>query len=445
MLILIAIFGLLAVLVYIIYDRTVGATLGEVTRTNDVRTEKPQGDGPPPPLLQAPFNVLLIGVDKRDAEPEEGARSDTLIVVHVDPLAKWASMLSIPRDTYVTIPKSGEGDKINGAYSYGYRNPEIYGKNVTPDEGGAALAAETVEEFLGITIDYTAQVDFNGFQKLVDAIDGITIDVPYAILDAEYPTEDFGYMRLLIEPGLQRMDGLTALRYARTRHVDSDFGRGARQQQVIQAALNEVKRRGLLGNLEALPELLAVVRESIKTTMPIDDLSTLRSLAALAQEMGTDRIQRFTLNPDTVALDPNFDNRFDIHWDPASVRELAQQFEQMPGQATATPEEAVVQVQNGKGIKGLAGQISLDLELAGYTLAEPADAPSAENPNTLILDYSGRPQTRERLAEYFNLDPEYVRDETDNQAAAPYGVDIVVRIGQDYEPRLETQGNAVEQ
>ncbi len=424
---------------YVVYDRTWGA-LKDITRTKDVRVQ-PQGDAPRPPILQQPFNVLLIGVDLRATRPDEGARSDTLIVAHVDPIGKWASMLSIPRDSFVNSPRRDDvpGDKINGAYSYGYRNPEIYGPKTTPAEAGAALAAETVENFLGVKIDYTAQVDFQGFQKLVDAIDGIIIDVPHAVLDAEYPTEDEGYMRLLIEPGLQHMDGITALRYARTRHADSDFGRSQRQQQVIQAALGELKRRGMLGKIEAAPQLLSALRESVKTTLPIDDLSTLRGFAALAQAIGTDRIQRFAVNPDAVKLDERFDNRFDIHWEPNSVRELAQKFEQAPGQAIGGSEEATIQVQNGKGIKGLAGQISLDLQLAGYKVGDPATAPTQNNPHTMILDYSGKPQTREKLARYFKIDPRYVRDESANKADAPFGVDIVVLVGKDYDPQLETQ------
>lgn len=428
-----------AVLGYFIYDRTLGA-IDDIAQTQDVRV-KPRGNSPPPPLLQSPFNVLLIGVDSRAGRPEEGARSDTLIVVHVDPVEKWGSMLSIPRDTFVTIPYRDDirGDKINSAYSWGYLNPDIYGRGTRPEDAAAALAAETVEGFLGIAIDYTAQVDFQGFQELVDAIDGITVDVPHTILDAEYPTDDNGYMRLLIEPGLQRMDGLTALRYARTRHADSDFGRAERQQQVIQAALNELRGRGLLGQIEAAPQLLTALRASVKTSMPIDDLGTLQGLAALAQEIGTDRIRRFTISPDTVALDPNYDNVYDLHWDEAEVQQLAREFQQGPGEtASNEPETAKVQVLNGKGVRGLARQVTTDLQAAGFTLAEPATASTSENPDTLILDYTGKPQTRERLARFFGVEPENVRDETANSAEAPFGVDIVVLIGDDYAPQLET-------
>jgi LCP family protein required for cell wall assembly len=445
----VALLAVVGVAGYLLYDRTFGAVKATVTK--DVR-ERPKGDAPPPPLLQQPFNVLLIGVDLREAKPEDGARSDTLIVAHVDPIGKWASMLSIPRDSYVQIPKLTEspGDRINRAYSYGYSNPNIYGENTTREAAGAALAAETVEQFLDVKIDYTAQIDFRGFEKLVDAVGGITIDVPHAILDAEYPTEDEGYMRLMIEPGLQRMDGVTALRYARTRHADNDFGRSQRQQQVIQTALSEIKRRGILGKLEAAPQLLSALRESVKTTMPIDDVSTLRGLAALAQEMGTDRIQRFAINPNTVKLDERFNDPYKIHWEIASVRELAQKFEQGPeqaqaaatGTAAAGPETATIQVQNGKGIKGLAGSVTIDLRMAGYTVNDAADAPKGEHPHTLILDYSNKPQTREKLAKFFKVDPQYVKDESANKDNAPFGVDIVVLLGQDYDPAAQAQGVA---
>src|SRR3954453_9939019 len=91
---------------YVAYDKIFGA-LHTITQSKEVRVKPPSG-GPAPALLQQPFNVLLIGVDLREIAPEEGARSDTLIVVHVDPIGKWASMLSIPRDTFVKIPHKSD-------------------------------------------------------------------------------------------------------------------------------------------------------------------------------------------------------------------------------------------------------------------------------------------------------------------------------------------------
>src|SRR4029078_3192316 len=124
----------------------------------------------------------------------------------------------------------------------------------------------------------------------------------------------------------------------------------------------------------------------------------------------------------------------------AGIKDLAHQLTQGPVQVAQAPEEATIQVQNGRGIKGLAGQMSLDLKLAGFKLTDPTDAPTDENPHTLILDYTGRPQIREKLQQYFKRSPEYVRDMTEHKVDAPYGADIVVLIGADYKPPLTSQG-----
>lgn len=426
------IIGIVAVVGYLIYNQTFG-----VVNSIEIQ-EPPKVDGEPVgPLLSQPFNILLIGVDLRQANPEDGARSDTLIVVRIDPLEKTAAMLSIPRDTFVELalpegeePQSG---KINRAYMWGYSNPQIYAANNDPIYGGATLARQTVERFLGIEIPYFAQVDFQGFQKLIDEIGGITLDVPHAILDAEYPTDDYGYMRLYIPPGLQRMDGITALRYARTRHADNDFGRGQRQQQVVQAALTELKRRPTLQKVEAIPALLSVLGDSVRTNLPITDLRNLRGLAALAQELPTDRITRFVLEPGEAAENLAADCGSDICWKEEYVQRLATQLAHGPSATPSEPETAVIQVQNAKGENGVAGRITLDLQLAKYKTAEATTAPTTE-PYTQIWDYTGKPETRSRLAQMFGIKPEYVLDKTAERADAPFGVDIVLLIGQDYEP-----------
>lgn len=417
----------------------VSTSINAITDGEDVRPVAAQ-QGAPPALLQAPFNVLVVGVDLRTNALDEGARSDTLIVVHVDPVQKWASMLSIPRDSLAEIPseacQGAAGAKINAAYACGYRNPQIYGPNIAPEDAGAALAAQTVENFLGIKINYTAQVDFNGFQKIVDALGGITVDVPKDILDAEYPTDDFGYERLYIPAGLQRMDGATALKYARTRHADNDFGRAERQQQVIQAVLDELKNQGVLGQIQAAPKLLEVVGESVRTTLgdQIKDLGTLQGLASLAQELRGDRIKRLVLKPETNADGTTnlcSDLGSAICWEPTYVKQMAQQLELPPGEQPEAP--AIVQVQNGTLIRGLAGQVTVTLdEMGGFTTAKAADAPEKGIPNTLILNYTGKAETAQRLAQFLNIDPQYVQEAA--QAEAPPNVDIVVRLGDDYQP-----------
>ena len=172
----------------------------------------------PNPSLATPLvgaNLLLIGVDARPGHPEEGVRSDTLILARLDAAGRWVSLLSIPRDSQVELPGVGT-TKVNVAYGQGYaRDAEIYGAGVSPEQGGMALAAQTVEQLLnlrrrGMRVDFTAQVNFDGFAGLIDAMGGITVDVPALIVDEEYPTPDFGTMRVEFQPGPQRMDGARA-------------------------------------------------------------------------------------------------------------------------------------------------------------------------------------------------------------------------------------------
>ncbi|MCX2726315.1 LCP family protein [Thermomicrobium sp. 4228-Ro] len=235
------------------------------------------------PALQLPdwekkdrINVLLLGVDRR--EQEEIPRSDTIIVVTIDPLTKDVSMLSIPRDLLVTIPGYGE-DKINAAYALGANSP------IT----GPGLVRATIEYNFGIPIHYYAEVDFDGFVRIVDTLGGVVVDVPAPIKDDEYPGEDYNYTRVYFAPGLQRMDGRTALRYVRTRHDDNDFSRGYRQQQVLRA----LREQGLrLDLIRKAPQLVDSLADTVRT-----DLSPTQvlALAKLGAEIPRDRIHSYTL------------------------------------------------------------------------------------------------------------------------------------------------------
>lgn len=380
-----------------------------------------------PDVLSAPLNILLIGVDKRD-DPEEGVRSDTLIVVHINPQEQWASMLSIPRDSVARLPELGQR-KINFAYTYGFANAaKLYGTGTKPIDAGGAFAAETVEGFLGIRIDYIAQVDFKGFERIVDMVGGITVDVPKPILDAEYPTENFGFERIYIPAGLQVFDGETALRYARSRHSGTDFERSRRQQDVLRALLKQVQERGLLEQIDMLPQLVENVQQSINTTLPISDLSVLRGLAQLAQNIPPDNIIQLSINPNDVGV--VMEDGSDIYWDQEDITLLVDRFLAGP---SARVETARIQVQNGTQVAGLASRVTDMLRREGYQMSEADDAPALYE-RTVIIDYTGLPQTRKRLAEFFSVDTRYVYDTPPPDAPQiPIHTDIVVVLGTDYE------------
>ncbi len=423
-----------------VYARVFGA-VEKISSAEEVRVvPTPQSSAPTPALLQQPFTVLIVGVDVREDAAAEGVRSDTLIVARVDPNEGWASMLSIPRDTLVDIPSDlCPTQKINAAYACGYANPTLYDQVSDPHDSGVALAADTVEDYLGITIDYTMQVDFNGFQRLVDALGGITVDVPRAILDPEYPTENDGFMRLYYPAGLQRMNGEQALRYARTRHIDNDFGRAQRQQQVIQAGLNELQRQNVLEQIETAPKLLDALSESIRTTLPLDNVATLRGLAQFAQTLNSDRIKRLVLQPETnpdgsSTLIGDYSN---LEWDPAYVQRMVRDWQTAPGATVeADQPDAVVQVQNGTDRRDLGAQVTTALNERGFRMADAADALDADVPSTVILDYTGDHTIARQLADELGVDAASIRTGPDEPA--PPDVDIVVRLGDDYEPPFGT-------
>lgn len=168
------------------------------------------------------LNVLLLGIDTREDDPET-FNTDTIIVLSLEPTGRTAGMLSIPRDTLVEIPGVGR-DKINSAYAH----------SVDPGRG-AELSRRTVERFLGIPIHAYAVIDFTAFRQTVDAVGGVLVDVRRPLRDESYPTAGAGIERIEFRPGPQVMDGEQALRFARSRHDSNDFGRARRQQAVISA------------------------------------------------------------------------------------------------------------------------------------------------------------------------------------------------------------------
>ena len=184
-------------------------------------------------------NVLVMGLDYRDWEAGESSRTDTMILFSIDPVSKTAGFMSIPRDMWVSIP-GFDYAKINTAYYLGdlYKLPG----------GGPALAIQTVENFLGVPINYYAQVDFAAFEQFIDEIGGVEVDVPYEII-----VDPLGkHNTTTLQPGKQLLSGPIALAYARNRYTDGgDFDRAARQQQVIMSILDRIT------SLNMLPTLIA--------------------------------------------------------------------------------------------------------------------------------------------------------------------------------------------
>ena len=232
-------------------------------------------------------NIMMMGIDRRPGEAFV-SRTDTIMVLSIDPDTDTAAILSIPRDLYVEIPGYGQ-DRINTALVYGSQQGDYL--------DGAALAMQTVSYNLNIPIHHFILVDFNAFVRTIDLLGGIDVDVPYEINDPEYPDMDYGYDPLLIPAGVQHFDGATALKYARTRHGDSDFNRAFRQQQVLFAARQQALSLGIGEMLLRAPSLYSQVEDGIRTDLSLEQL--LR-LAKSVSDIPADSIRNEVLDYDYV-------------------------------------------------------------------------------------------------------------------------------------------------
>lgn len=224
-----------------------------------------------------PFTVLVMGVDRRPGDVDvrylNDVRADTLLLIRFDPQAGRLGVLSIARDLFFALPDTGELVRVNTLLVLGEQRQA---------GSGPRFMVETVQANLGLYIDAYAVFDFEAFITLVDAIGGVEIDVPYTIYDAEFPDMNYRYDPLYLRPGLQTLDGYDALRYARTRHQDSDYQRGTRQLQVLAAVRQKLMQPETAQNLIAQsPALLAALNGHFYTNIPVDLAITLAGQVAL--------------------------------------------------------------------------------------------------------------------------------------------------------------------
>jgi len=283
---------------------TVTGGLDEPT-LNAEGTAVPQVEELPPPITipdssnlppawdgASRITILVIGLDYRDWVANEGPpRSDTMILLTIDPLTKTAGILNIPRDMWVNIPGFGYG-RINMAYANGEGN-KLPG-------GGPEMARKTVEQFIGVPVQYYAQVDFNTFVEFIDMIGPIEVyNDEELILDPLGAGQD--KIRITC-CGLRRMNGTKTLAYVRTRKgKDGDVGRARRQQRVILAIRDKVLSPEnfpvLVGQAQQFYEKFSA---GIRTNMPFD---TALQLGVLARDIPVESIKQGVIDYSMVRLD----------------------------------------------------------------------------------------------------------------------------------------------
>ncbi|NTV40882.1 MAG: LCP family protein [Candidatus Moranbacteria bacterium] len=228
------------------------------------------------------INILLLGAA---GEKNAGRNlTDTVMVMSIDVKNKKVSLLSLPRDLYVKVPQTKTSVKINSVYKLGL------------SQGlGATLIKETVENIIGLPINYYFIVDFEGFTKIIDDIEGINIISQQDFHDTRYPGPNYSYETFSLSKGFHTLDGSTALKYVRERHSDpeGDFGRAKRQQQVIQAVKSKLFSMGTLFNAHKLNEVLDTLGGNIKTDVSLEDVG---GLISLSKDVDTQNINNVVID-----------------------------------------------------------------------------------------------------------------------------------------------------
>lgn len=233
--------------------------------------------------LNERLNVLILGLDRRPGEGD-AVRADAIMVVTAKPTEPDLGLFSIPRDLYLSIPGHGE-NRINTAHILG---------EIEQAGSGPERTAATVTQNLGIPVDGWIRIDFDGFVAIIDAMGGLEIDVPQAVIDYAYPTADYGTMLLEIPAGMQQMDGERALQYARSRHGGSDFDRAERQQLLVQSVVQKLSRPA---SWVRLPEVYRAFSDAVDSNL---SWSQLVRMGIAALRVGPDGIDRLVIDQEMV-------------------------------------------------------------------------------------------------------------------------------------------------
>jgi LCP family protein required for cell wall assembly len=374
--------------------------------------------------------VLLLGLDYRDwASGTDYSRSDTMILLTLDPLTQSAGILSIPRDMWVAIPGFKHG-KINTAYYLGdaYKLPG----------GGPGLAVKTVEQFIGVPINFYAQIDFNAFIQFIDEIGGVKIDVPAPIL-VDMLGDGYRTQKKL-KPGVQVLTGEIALAYARNRHTEGgDFDRAQRQQQVILGIRDRILRFDMLPVLiNKKDALYQELSSGVHTNMTLDQLIR---LAVMAGQVPRDHIKQGILGKGYVLFGTSPDNLAILIPLPDKINALRDEIfatssalgPQTPGSELerVLAEGAHVSIQNQSRTAGLAELTSTYLSSQGINVSSVSDSPGNLTSTTLI-DHTGKPFTARYLVNLMGISPFKIDfDESQGSSA-----DIELILGDDWARKI---------
>ncbi|MGH2583201.1 MAG: LCP family protein [Anaerolineales bacterium] len=368
--------------------------------------------------------ILVMGLDYRDWSEGQGpSRTDSMMLLSVDPVTKTAGILSIPRDLWVVIP-GFTPNKINTAYYFG----ELY----KVPGGGPELARRTVEQTIGVPIDYYAQIDFNAFIWFIDLIGGVKIEIPAPItvdpLGADTIPKN-------LKPGVFVLPGDIALAYARERHAEGgDFARAQRQQQVVLAVRERILDLNLLPGLVAnANEIYAQLSAGVQTNLSLEDAIR---LAVLATQIKKEDIRQGLIGERDVIYGRSPDDLAILIPVPDRIHEIRNEVfgsgtalgPHTPGSAEQklAAEAARISIQNGTADSGLGTRAQSFLANLGANIVDNRPAGGGLG-QTVLVDHTGNPYTLAYLAQLLGIPSARIIHEFD--PASP--IDVELRLGSD--------------
>jgi LCP family protein required for cell wall assembly len=375
------------------------------------------------------INILLLGLDERDLAVQSGPpRSDTMMLVTIDPLTKTAGMLSIPRDMWVNIPGFGYG-RINMAYADG-EGAKLPG-------GGPGLAMKTVSQFIGVPVDYYLQVDFAVFTDIVSWLGCIEVN----------PTEDMildpigsgtDHFKLTTGGTRKLCQGWKVLAYARNRHTSGgDFDRAKRQQEVVLALQKKIFDPAVFPSMIAkAPQMYQELSYGIHTNMPFGDV--LR-LAVLGRDIPRESIKTGVIDTTMVSSDNvtlGGQNASILKPIADKIRVLRDEIFTSAGPLSPIAqgdlvtlmrtEAARVRVLDGTATSGLDQRAGQYFQSQGVNVTEVGSAAEAYS-STVVIVYGSKLYTVKYLQSVFGLSDKQIRFSPDPAST----VDVEIRIGSD--------------
>ncbi len=329
------------------------------------------------------LNILAVGTDSIESK----GRADTILVLSLSPKTKDTILFSIPRDMRVMIPGRGM-DKINHAFAY----------------GGIELLEETIENFMGLSIHYYGVIDFEGFQYIIDALGGVSINVEKDM----YYVDQAGAFKINLHSGQQILDGEKALEYVRFRFDQlGDLGRIQRQQKLINAVIDKSMN---LDSIIKIPNIVTSLTEYISTNMSPNKIV---SLARLMKDVDREKIW-----VETIHGEPQYIDR--VSYLVAGAQEVEKRVQYL---IDNKQRGLNIEVLNGNQIPGMAQKVASKMKELGFNVVNIDNADRFDYQKTVLIIYSKEVKVDEYITQFFDEVEVFRREKPQSE------IDMTIIIG----------------